>query len=474
MEARQHTHEGGVGSSPTRSHHSACTPACTNGQTRTPAVAFTDEELNTALKVLQLIADEPSQMDDHPRFKTLIAKIQKGAKRGHRQTRADAAKEQLRKARLQTGLVRAQQTAALPLLANEVNGGTLWSQRCYVCKQGFQQLHHFYHSLCPLCAEKNWDKRHQRADLRGRYALVTGGRIKIGFETALRLLRDGAHVIVTTRFPQDAERRFLALPDSGDWAERLSIRALDLRCIPDVEEFADKLGQELPHLDILINNAAQTIKRPREFYDALMAAEPTPWLLEAKTQYLGQLPSYADYFPQQEIDIYGQALDKRPSNSWSQQLHEVSTMELLEVQLVNAVAPFLLTARLKPALLRSPHLRRFVIQASAMEGQFNRNSKTEFHPHTNMAKAALNMMVRTSAQEWARDGIYMNAVDTGWITDEKPYPQAMHVRQTQGFYTPLDIIDGMARLIDPIVRGVNEAETPLFGHFLKDYEPYAW
>ncbi|MFZ6780389.1 SDR family NAD(P)-dependent oxidoreductase [Undibacterium sp. Ji83W] len=437
-------------------------------------MAFTDEELNIALKVLQLIADEPSQMDDHPRFKTLIAKIQKGAKRGHRQTRAETAKEQLRNARLQTGLVRSQQAEVLPLISNDANDGALWSQRCYVCKQGFQQLHHFYHSLCPLCAEKNWKKRQQRADLRGRYALVTGGRIKIGFETTLRLLRDGAHVIMTTRFPQDAERRFLELPDSGEWAERLSIRALDLRCIPDVEEFADKLCQELPHLDILINNAAQTIKRPREFYAALMAAEPTPWLLEARQQYLGQLPSYADYFPQAELDIYGQALDKRPSNSWSQQLHEVSTLEMLEVQLVNAVAPFLLTARLKPALLRSPHARRFVVQASAMEGQFNRAGKTEFHPHTNMAKAALNMMVRTSAQEWARDGIYMNAVDTGWITDEKPYPQAMHVRQTHDFYTPLDVIDGMARLLDPIARGINEADTPLSGHFLKDFEPYAW
>lgn len=441
---------------------------------RDAAMGFTDEELDIALRVLKAIADQPAQMDDHPRFKTLIAKIQKNAKRGHRQARAANAKEQLRNARMQTGLVRSQQAAPLSLTLAEANEEALWSQRCYVCKQGFQQLHHFYHSLCPACADKNWLKRHQRVDLQGRYVLLTGGRIKIGFETALRLLREGAYVIVTTRFPKDAERRFLEMADANEWFARLQIKALDLRCIPDVEEFADKLSKELPHLDILINNAAQTIKRPREFYAALMAAEPTPWLLESKTQYLGQLPSYADYFPQQEIDIYGQALDKRPSNSWSMQLHQVSTMELLEVQLVNAIAPFLLTARLKPALLRSPHSRRFVIQASAMEGQFNRSGKTEFHPHTNMAKAALNMMVRTSAQEWARDGIYMNAVDTGWITDEKPYPQAMHARQTQDFYTPLDVIDGMARLVDPIARGINEPGPALYGHFLKDYEPYAW
>lgn len=437
-------------------------------------MAYTDEELSIALRVLHTIANDPSQMDDHPQFKTLIAKIQKTAKRGHRQARANAAKEQLQHARLQTGLVRAQLAASLPLTLSDATAGTLRSQRCYVCKQGFQQLHHFYHSLCPVCADKNWQKRHQQADLRGRYALVTGGRIKIGFETALHLLRAGAHVTLTTRFPQDAAKRFAAMPDYGDWQERLNIQALDLRCIPDVEQFADRLNAELPHLDILINNAAQTIKRPGEFYAALMSAEATPWLLEARQQYLGNQPGYADYFPRHEVDMYGQALDKRPANSWSQRLHEVSTFELLEVQLVNAVAPFMLTARLKPALLRSPHARRFVVQASAMEGQFNRDSKTEFHPHTNMAKAALNMMVRTSAQDWARDGIFMNAVDTGWITDEKPYPQAMHVRQTQDFYTPLDVTDGMARLLDPVIRGVNETDDPLYGHFLKDFEPYAW
>jgi NAD(P)-dependent dehydrogenase (short-subunit alcohol dehydrogenase family) len=205
-----------------------------------------------------------------------------------------------------------------------------------------------------------------------------------------------------------------------------------------------------------------------------MAAEPTPWLLEARNQYLGQLAGYEDYFAHHEVDHYGQTLDKRPSNSWSMRMHEVDTLELLEVQLVNAVAPYLLTAGLKPAMMRSPFPRRFVVQASAMEGQFNRQDKKEFHPHTNMAKAALNMMVRTSAQDFARDGIYMNAVDTGWITDEKPYPQASLRRDNRDFYPPLDIIDGMARLIDPIARGINEPETPLFGHFLKDFEPYAW
>ena len=437
-------------------------------------MTFTDEELAITLRVLQSIADEPSRMNAHPRFKSLVAKIQKGAKREHRQTRHAVASAAQHSARLQTGLVRAQQQTTALLPRSDPVPTTLRAQRCYVCKQSYQELHHFYHLMCPDCAGKNFAKRQPRVDLRGRVALVTGGRIKIGFQTALNLLRNGARVIVTTRFPRDAERRFLSEPDAGEWRDHLTLEALDLRHIPSVEAFADFLCRSQPHLDIVINNAAQTIKRPREFYAALIAAEPTPWLLETKGQYLGQLPGYESYFLHQEQDSHGQLLDKRPANSWSQRLHEVSTLELLEVQLVNAVAPFLLTSRLKPALLRSPHSRRFVVQASAMEGQFNRSGKTEFHPHTNMAKAALNMLVRTSAQEWARDGIYMNAVDTGWVTDERPYPEAMRMRQTQHFYTPLDVVDGMARLIDPIARGINEPATPLFGHFLKDFEPYAW
>jgi NAD(P)-dependent dehydrogenase (short-subunit alcohol dehydrogenase family) len=167
-------------------------------------------------------------------------------------------------------------------------------------------------------------------------------------------------------------------------------------------------------------------------------------------------------------------LDTRPINSWSLKLDQVSTIELLEVQLVNAIAPFLLNSKLKPLMLRSRFERRFIINVSAMEGQFNRESKTPFHPHTNMAKAALNMMTRTSASDYAEDNIFMNSVDTGWITDENPYPKKMHLQYERGFYPPLDIIDGMARLYDPIVQGLKQVETPQFGYFLKDYFPHPW
>ena len=166
-------------------------------------------------------------------------------------------------------------------------------------------------------------------------------------------------------------------------------------------------------------------------------------------------------------------LDTRPVHSWRLRLEEVGLREMLEVQLVNAAAPFLLSSRLKPLLTRSNFERRFVVNVSAMEGQFGREHKTVFHPHTNMAKAALNMMTRTSASDYAQSGIYMNSVDTGWVTDENPYPQKMSA-QERGFWTPLDVADAVARIYDPIARGLNEADTPLFGHFLKDYYPYAW
>jgi NAD(P)-dependent dehydrogenase (short-subunit alcohol dehydrogenase family) len=437
---------------------------------------FTSEELETTLRVLQEIADAPAVMDSHERFKGLVTKIHREGKRGQRQAVRVSVREADLMIREQSGLVLQQQQApSRRLLESGTAARELRrAQSCYICKQGYTRLHDFYHLLCPDCAALSWEKRRQRADLTGRFALVTGGRIKIGYQLALRLLRDGATVLVTTRFPRDAADRFASEADFSAWRERLLVDGLDLRNLPSVEAFAEELSGRLPHLDLIVNNAAQTIKRPPEFYAALLEKESAPWLLEAQANYSGALPGCASYFLERECDADGQPIDRRPVNSWALKLDEVSTIELLEVQLVNAIAPFVLCSKLKPLLLRSPNARRFVVQASAMEGQFARASKTERHPHTNMAKAALNMLVRTSAGEWAREGIFMNAVDTGWITDENPHPKAERIRQHHHFYTPLDAIDGMARLYDPIARGLNEASEPLFGHFLKDFEPHAW
>ena len=360
------------------------------------------------------------------------------------------------------------------------SAGTLLRARaCYVCKQRYREVDAFYHQLCPRCAEKNHARRHARTDLRGRRALLTGGRAKIGMYIALRLLRDGAHTTITTRFPHDAVRRFAAMEDSRDWLDRLRVIGLDLRDPAQVIGLADEVAAQGP-LDILVNNAAQTVRRSPEAYAHLAAAASAPLpggpLPEMLT--LGRAPQEAAaalaltaVAGAAEVDAGGLLPDLHEHNSWSQVVHEVDPVELLEVQLCNQTATFILVSRLRAALAASPARRTYVVNVSAMEGQFARGYKGPGHPHTNMAKAALNMLTRTSATELLADGILMTSVDTGWITDERPHPTKMRLAG-DGFHAPLDLVDGAARVYDPIVRG--EAGEDLHGVFLKDYEPSPW
>ena len=450
------------------------------------------EKLEICLEVLQQIADDPESIASHDRLKGLIAKIHKQGRKYSRKHDRTERKIEERQTRENTELVRLQHPELnrnlLPIARYPAHSQQ--SISCYICKEAYQKVHSFYHLLCPKCAEFNYQKRSQRADLTGRVALITGGRIKIGYQLGLRLLQDGARVIITTRFPQDSARRYSLEPDFNEWRDRLQIHGLDLRDLKSLEGFIEYLLARESALDIVINNACQTVKRPLEFYKHLLAQEELSGavkalipvdgdvqtaLLETRSNYrLELLHSNQMYFPAQTFDRDGQQLDLRPINSWALKLDAVSTPELLEVQLINAIAPFLLNSKLKPLLMRSRFNRRFIINVSAMEGQFNRQHKTTAHPHTNMAKAALNMMTRTSGADYAEDNIFMNSVDTGWITNENPYPKSQRMEKEQDFYPPLDVIDGMARIYDPIVTGINSPEIPLFGHFLKDYFPYPW
>ena len=383
--------------------------------------------------------------------------------------------------------------------------GTLLKARpCYICKQKYTEVDAFYHQLCPECAAFNHARRDGRTDLSGRRALLTGGRAKIGMYIALRLLRDGAHTTITTRFPRDAVRRFRALPDSDDWIGRLRIVGIDLRDPAQVIGLADSVAEAGP-LDILINNAAQTVRRSPGAYAPLADAEsepladgPMPELLTFghtsdahPSALVGSVKSHPtltiDAITADEltslamtagsadlarIDAGGLVPDTHHINSWTQRVNEVDALELLEVQLCNVTAPFILVSRLRPTMAAAKARRKYVVNVSAMEGQFNRKYKGPGHPHTNMAKAGINMLTRTSALEmFEEDRILMTAVDTGWITDERPHPTKMRLAE-EGFKAPLDLVDGAARVYDPIVRG--EQGEDVYGCFLKDYAPSPW
>jgi len=496
----------------------------------TPAAPGLDpDELATTLRVLERLHELDK---DHPDYVTVRRATSHMFKASKQARRRELRAQELAADR---AVIAATATGAPDRIDDETRGreltssttgsttaGTLLnSQACYICKQHYTEVDWFYHQLCPSCAAFSHAKRNARTDLTGKRALLTGGRAKIGMHIALRLLRDGAHLTVTTRFPRDAVRRFSQLPDAGSWLHRLRVVGIDLRDPAQVIALADSVA-ERGSLDILINNAAQTVRRSPGAYSLLAEAEtqplpdgplpeletfghtadPHPLALErsvaahpllsaadvrgtiaelagaaaltaddlATAAMSAGSSSLAKHADGTAIDAGGLVPDVAHVNSWTQAIGSIDALELLEVQLCNQTAPFILIDRLRPSLAAAG--RSYVVNVSAMEGVFGRRYKGAGHPHTNMSKAALNMLTRTSAGElFESDGILMTSVDTGWITDERPHHTKVRLAE-EGFHAPLDLVDGAARVYDPIVRG--EAGEDLHGVFLKDYRVSAW
>jgi NAD(P)-dependent dehydrogenase (short-subunit alcohol dehydrogenase family) len=475
------------------------------------------EQLRITLEVLGTLHELDDEHPDFVAVRRATAKMFKAVKKEGRLAKREFIAQSDRKVVAATATGAADriddETRGIPLATSTeapTAGTLLKSRACYICKKHYTQVDAFYHQLCPECAALSHAKRDARTDLTGKRALLTGGRAKIGMYIALRLLRDGAHTTITTRFPRDAVRRFASLPDSGDWLHRLRVVGIDLRDPAQVIALADAVAAAGP-LDILINNAAQTVRRSPGAYAPLAEAELAPLpdgalpeLLTfghtndahpqalaasvASHPILAAAAAKADRLTSEAlaagstslerlaagtaIDAGGLVPDIHDANSWTQHVQEVEPLELLEVQLANMTAPFLLISRLRPAMAASPARRKYIVNVSAMEGVFSRRYKGPGHPHTNMAKAALNMLTRTSAQEmFETDGILMTSVDTGWITDERPHPTKVRLAE-EGFHAPLDLVDGAARVYDPVVQG--EAGFDLYGVFLKDYRRSDW
>jgi NAD(P)-dependent dehydrogenase (short-subunit alcohol dehydrogenase family) len=495
-----------------------------------PLDGIDPDELATTLKVLkQLHRLDP----EHPDVQTVkhatgyMWKLLKKSRRlAIREDRANHDTEIIESTATGSAQRIDDETAGIPLVSTAkgaIAGELLKSRGCYICKADYTQVDAFYHWLCPACAAMSHTKRDQRTDLTGKRALLTGGRAKIGMYIALRLLRDGAHLTITTRFPKDAVRRFSSMEDSAEWIHRLKVVGIDLRDPTQVVALTDEVAADGP-LDIIINNACQTVRRLPGAYSNLIDGENAPLpggadlpemitfdrISEAHPAALAsalastQIAHHDGETPEQalaahnaasltqlalkaggaslEAHLAGTAIDAgglipdiQTNNSWTQVLDEVDPLELLEVQFCNSIAPFLINSRLRPAMraaVQNGARRAYIVNVSAMEGQFSRRYKGAGHPHTNMAKAALNMMTRTSAGElFESDRILMTAVDTGWITDERPHYEKLRIA-AEGWHAPLDLVDGAARVYDPIVQG--EAGVDLYGAFLKDYQPSPW
>ena len=456
---------------------------------------FTEDEWIGCLKVLAHLKDDPLANPDNERFAGLVGKVVKQAKKSKRKSDSEAMKLADRK-------VQQRSTIA----DNALRGVTLHSsgspsvepvftpihipRNCYCCNESYDRVHSFYARLCPTCATVNYQKRFRSIDLSDRNVVLTGGRVKIGYAAALKFLRSNANVTVTSRFPATALCQFESEPDYCDWKERLVVYGLDLRSLPHVQQFVDYYRSEHDSVEVLVNNAAQTIKYDADYYrplldqeQRLLGAGETRTNLIAGPTAVDDKPtpgSPALLPPSQDgssvgawaANRFGQPVDRRTKTSWNSTLSEIDLFELLEVNLINQISPYVLIQELTPLFKASDFEKKFIVNVTSSEGQFSYGNKSIFHPHTNMTKASLNMLTRTSAREYLDYGVYMNAVDVGWVSTGAN--EALRQRQFgQGYIPPLDPVDGASRIMMPIIDELAES-VGVVGQLFKNYQLQDW
>ena len=418
---------------------------------------------------------------------------------------------------------------------------------CYICKQrlGLDNINKFYGTLCNKCGDYNYSFRTMELDFKGRIAIVTGGRVKIGYYIVKKLLSYGCKVITTSRFPNDALSRFKEDPDYDIFKNNLIIYPIDFRIFQSTVKFVNYIKDNCSHIDFLINNAAQTVRRNTEYYEYLLPIELKKLNKEddnkiIKNDYLelkknisedlikeesfelsddqknemtkkyerreilnslaalikNKDPENEEILPlsviasqikimeeKEQSKIYIMGGDGQPydftkgKNSWNLELDEISFQEFTEVQIINAWTPYYLCAKLKPMMMKSPFQDKYIVNVTAVEGIFNHFKRTT-HVHTNMAKAALNMLTRTCGKYLEKDKIYMTCVDTGWVSHMNEMTKVIEgenkdYSENEMANVPLDELDGAMRVLHPIIEGIKN-KNYMYGILLKDYVKSKW
>jgi len=344
-------------------------------------------------------------------------------------------------------------------------------KRCYNsnCRRFycFEQTVQEYRDMCYDCGLLNYDKRHDSIDMTGVKAYVSGCRIKIGYATVLKLLRCGAEVIGSTRFPGLARYNYSAEPDYKNWCDRLTILQCDFTNLSDVTQLIEYLKKE--QIDVFINNACQTVK-PTQFYlDHCHSLERQVQMLEGRraiangTENCEDQQAIVTFMEQHDItlnqfkDVYDPTMMK--DSSWFKKIEEVEVEEILHVNVINQVVPTMLVNQVMPTM--NPDSKT-VIMVTAVEGQFDSSKRDGHHTHTNMCKAGINMMVYTMGTAPDKS-LHIYSVDPGFVSGVNPFNK----------HYPLLPEDGAARILDPVFNV--HRETPLkSGIKLKDYQESPW